>query len=232
MVDFVDEVGDALKRDAQKAFALRLLPLAIGLVVVVGIGVGGYFGYKSWHKSALTNASVQYEGALKALDGGNTEAALGQLKTLSTDGPRVYKALALMQLAAAHSIDNKPKDAVAAYDQAAALFSDPLLADAARLKAAYIMADTADFAAMQTRLKALTGDASPYRYLARELLATKAMEAGEVTQAREAFEALTLALDAPEGVRERAQATLAMLPKAAPKAAPKPVAKADAEVKP
>lgn len=218
MVDFVDEVGDALKRDEQIEAAKKLWPVALGCLLAVVIGVGGYQGFKAWNQRALAQASVQYEGALKALDGGDVPAAKKQLQTMSQKGPKVYRAMALMQLGAAAVSENRLKDALSAYDLAAGLFSDPLMADAARLKAAYIFADVGSYKELQARVKPLADDKAPFRYLARELLATSAMKSGDVEQARDIFQALTLALDAPKAVQERASASLALLPKATVKA--------------
>jgi hypothetical protein len=220
MVDFVDEVGDALKRDEQMQAAKKLWPAALGLVVAVIVGVGGYQGFKAWNQRALAQASVQYEGALKSLDGGDVAAAKKQLDAMSQKGPKVYRAMALMQLGAAAVTENRLKDALSAYDRASGLFSDPLMANAARLKAAYIFADIGAYKELQARLKPLTADDAPFRYLARELLATAAMTHGDVEQARDLYQALTLALDAPKAVQQRASASLALLPKKAANKAP------------
>jgi len=51
-------------------------------------------------------------------------------------------------------------------------------------------------------------------FLARELLAIQAWQSGHNDIARTTLQDLTLAFDAPEGVRQRAQVTLALLPAA------------------
>jgi len=72
--------------------------------------------------------------------------------------------------------------------------------------------------------------------LAKELLAVEAWEAGDSDLARDTFENLTLAFDAPESVRQRAQLGLAVLGPApetraaAPSETPAP-APADGETK-
>jgi hypothetical protein len=83
--------------------------------------------------------------------------------------------------------------------------------DTARLRAAYIVAETQDFAALQPRLQPLIESDSRLSYLARELLGIEAWEAGNLDLARETLQNLTLAFDAPEAVQQRAQVALAVI---------------------
>jgi hypothetical protein len=83
--------------------------------------------------------------------------------------------------------------------------------ETAQLRAAYIAAETQDFSALQTRLQPIIDSGSRLSYLARELLAIEAWEAGQNDIARDALENLTLAFDAPEGVRQRAQVALSVI---------------------
>jgi hypothetical protein len=81
----------------------------------------------------------------------------------------------------------------------------------AQIRAAYIAADTGDFAALQTRLTPIIESETRFSYLARELLGIEAWEAGEIDLARDTLESLTLAFDAPEEVRQRAQIALSVI---------------------
>ena len=104
---------------------------------------------------------------------------------------------------------NKPDAALKFFDEAAkAARSEPILADAAALKAAYVVMDTAAFAEIEKRLKPLAEAGRPYRPLAMEALAMAKLNAGRVAEARTDLVALSLILDAPEGLRERSQAAI------------------------
>ena len=55
----------------------------------------------------------------------------------------------------------------------------PLIADAARLKSALALMDTAPYADIETRLKPLLDEKRPYRIAAREALAMAKLKAGK-----------------------------------------------------
>jgi hypothetical protein len=101
--------------------------------------------------------------------------------------------------------------AIAAFDAAAEAAGDESMRASAQLRAAYLVADTQDFQALQTRLAPLIARGGAMSFLARELLAVEAWEAGQIELARENLETLQLAFDAPESVRQRAQLALAVI---------------------
>src|SRR5690606_29834786 len=126
-------------------------------------------------------------------------------------GSRSYRALALMQRAGLLVSQEQMTEAVALFDEAAGATSDPLLADQARLKAALLLMDTAGFDEVSTRLTPLTEADRPFRPLAREALALARLQHGQTAEARREFVLLSLDQEAPEGVRERATAAIAMI---------------------
>ena len=130
---------------------------------------------------------------------------------MAETAPGIYKAAALQLESEALYGQGDAKGALAKLDAAAAATHDKFLADAARLKAAYIAADLQDYKTVKPRLDALIKDSGPLSYEAREVLGAKAYEAGDLAQAREQFNFLSLALEAPEGVRRRAQSALSVI---------------------
>jgi hypothetical protein len=97
------------------------------------------------------------------------------------------------------------------FDAAAEAARDPVMKQSAQMRAAYIAAETQDFAALQARLQPLIDSETRISFLARELLAIEAWEAGQNDLARTTLENLTLAFDAPEGVQQRAQVALSVI---------------------
>jgi hypothetical protein len=79
------------------------------------------------------------------------------------------------------------------------------------LRAAYIAAETQDFAAVQARLQPLIEAGGPISFPARELLGVEAWEAGQFDLARQTFQGLSDAFQTPDSVRQRAQLALAVL---------------------
>lgn len=88
---------------------------------------------------------------------------------------------------------------------AAADIADPLYAEGAQLKAIYARIDQISFAEADSQLYALTSsDRSPYRFLARELLAAKALQDGQYELAFTLFGALAREPEIPASLRARA----------------------------
>ena len=83
--------------------------------------------------------------------------------------------------------------------------------ESAQIRAAYIAADIQDFPALRTRLEPLIASDTRVQYLAKELLAVEAWEAGETQLARETLDQLTLAFEAPDSLRQRAQIALSVM---------------------
>jgi hypothetical protein len=81
----------------------------------------------------------------------------------------------------------------------------------ARLRAAYLAAETQDFPALRARVQPIIEAGGPISYLARELLGVEAWEAGQFELARQTFQSLSDAFQTPDSVRQRAQLALAVL---------------------
>jgi hypothetical protein len=128
-----------------------------------------------------------------------------------------------MQLGGAKIAGGKPDDVkagVALFDQAAAAAPDDILGDAARLKSAFAILDTAPFTEVEGRLTPLMKDGHPYRVQAREALAFAKLMKGDTAGARSDFVVITGALDAPEGARQRARAAMDLIDTGSAKAVP------------
>src|SRR5204863_354362 len=98
--------------------------------------------------------------------------------------------------------------------------SDPVIGDAARLKSAFAVLDTAPLSEMEGRLKPLMDDGRPYRVQAREALAFAKLKAGDLKSARSDFVLLSQGLDASPGVQARAQAAIGLIDAGSAKAVP------------
>ena len=95
-----------------------------------------------------------------------------------------------------------------------------VIGDAARLKSAFALLDTAPYKDMEARLTPLTQEGRPYRAEAREALAFSKLMAGDLAGARSDFSVITLMADAGEASRQRAQAALALIDSGSAKAVP------------
>ena len=97
------------------------------------------------------------------------------------------------------------QSAITLYKDIANSDSGPVGATA-RLRAGWLMVDTASRADLVTLLATLDMPSSPWRQLAREILAYNDYKAGKLKDATSAFEALANDPDSPDSLKGRARA--------------------------
>jgi len=208
---FFQEVEEQVRQDRYVTWANKYGIWVIGAVVAILLAVGGWRLYEGWRVDSSRDTSERFAAAQKLLREGDAKAADEEFERLSKTGPNTYRAMAMMERAQAMEAQGDLQGALAQFDAAAQASTDRTMKDSARLRAAYLVAETQDFAALRGRLDPIIADGGPIAYLARELLGVEAWEAGELTLARETLENLTLAFDAPESVRQRAQVALSVI---------------------
>jgi hypothetical protein len=211
VVDIFEEVDEQLRSDRLGVLARRYLPWIGGLLALalaIALGVWGYTTYQQRNSEA---ASVAYAGGLDSLSQGDFDAAYAKFGEAAAKATPGYQALALMQQAGVRMDQKRVPEAVVLFDKAAAATSNPVLADAARLKSAFALLDTAPYDQVEARLKPLTDPNRPFHALAREALGMAKLNAGRPNDALSDFQVLTLMTDAPQDVRERAQAAITLI---------------------
>lgn len=206
MVDIFEEVEEELRADRWTNIVRKALPWVGAAAAAAVIGVGGVWGWQAWQTSKTNTASEAFAEGTKALESGDKTKALEHFKTASEAGAPAYRALALMELGAAKISDKQNAEAVKLFDEAAKASKAPLISDAAALKSAFALMDTAPYADIEKRLTPLTEEGRPYRMLAREALAMAKIQAGKFKEARADFSIIATSLDSPEGLKARAQA--------------------------
>lgn len=207
MVDVFDEVEEQLRSERYRNFFLKSWPFALGLVVVAGLVFAGVWGWRAYETQSAGKASTAYSAAMDLMAKNDMAGAEKAFAEIAKSGPKGFKPLALMQEAGLKLNKGDTPGAVALFDQAAdAAGKNAIIADAARLKAAYALLDTASLAESEKRLTPLIEKGRPYAALAREALAISRMAHGKINEAKADFALLAISLDAPDGVRNRAQA--------------------------
>lgn len=208
---FIQEVDESLRQDQVLAFLRRYGVYIAGLFVALLIGLVAWQWWQGDQLKSARRQSDAYAAAMNLAASGNFDDAKAAFEELSGQGPRSYRVMAQVQRAAILATEGDLEGALAGFDAAAERANDPLLRDTIRMRAAYIAAETGDFAALQTRLQPLIESDSRISFLARELLAFEAWEAGQTDLARSTLEPLSLAFDAPQAVRQRAELALAVI---------------------
>jgi hypothetical protein len=189
----------------------RYGPLGAAMIAAVILGVAGREAWSALREQAAARSSDAFTEAQAVLESGDLELAMAHFSELSGRGARSYRALAKMQEAAANAAVGSSAEAARLYDEAAAMSNDRLLSHVAGLKAAYLVADDIELATLEQRLAPLMERGAPFELMARELLGAAALDAGDYAKAREAYAYLSVSLDAPEGVRRRAEEALAVI---------------------
>jgi hypothetical protein len=211
VVDVFEEVEGELRADRYRRLARQLLPWLIGAALLALAIAGGVWFYNQQREQKAEAASQTYAAALTAGRENKTAESERLFRQVAEDGTPVYQALALQHLAAIKVAANQPRQAVPLLDEAAEAAPEESLADAARLKAAFLVMDYAPPAEAERRLAPLTEEGRPYRLLAREALGMTRLAAGRPRDARRDFLVISQALDAPEQAQARAQAMIAAI---------------------
>ncbi|WP_374513620.1 tetratricopeptide repeat protein [Brevundimonas sp.] len=211
MVDVFEQVEEELRSDRYKRLARTWLPVVGGVLVVALVAALGWWGWQSWQTSKADKASIAYERGIESLEANNPTGADAAFRQAAEEGNGAYSAMALMQRAGIALDANRNDDALAHLDAAAKASRDPLIADAAALKAARIVMDTGSLADIEARLEPLTGDDRPYRAFAALDLALARLQHGQADQAREALVVLKNSLDTPPMVGQIADLAISSI---------------------
>ncbi len=186
--DIVREVDEELRREQFEKLWNRyrnyILAAAAAVVLIVA-------GYKTWQwqqAQQAASAGAQFDSAIALLGDGKRNDAIKSLETIAASGAGAYPALAGLRLAALDADAGKGDAAFARYE---ALATSPA-ADAnvrgfARIQAAQLRLDKADFTEMQNRLNDLATPDGVWRQSARQLLGLAAYKAGKLTEADDQF---------------------------------------------
>jgi hypothetical protein len=184
------------------------------------IAVLGYWGWSHYRDEQIAKASEQYATGLEALQQGRTDQAQKLFSDVSASPAKGYRSLALLQLGGIQLSQAHTGAALQLFDQAAAIAPDAVIGDAARLKSAFAVLDTAPEKDVEARLTPLMQDGHPYRIQAREALAFTKLQAGDLAGARGDFVIISGMLDAPQGARARAKAAIGLIDSGSAKAVP------------
>lgn len=204
MVDVFEQVEEELRSARYKRLAMTWLPVVGGVLLIALIAALAWWGWQTMETNKADKASIAYERGLESMGANNPVGADAAFVQAANEGNGAYRSLALQQRAEIAVMAGKIPEAVAFLDDAAKASRDSILADAARLKAVWLLMDTAPLADIEARLEPLTGDKRPYRAFAREALAMAQLQHGKTAEARTALVLLKADLDTPPPVAERA----------------------------
>ncbi len=211
MVDVFEEVEEHLRSDQYEALLRKYLPWAGGLLVAGLLIALSFWGFTEYQLQGAQKASQAYAQGLDTLQKGDANGAFTLFGQAAKSSSPIYRSLAMMQQAGIKADQKQTAAAVKLLDDAAKADTNPVIADFASLKAAYLLLDTSPYPAIEARLTPLTEAKRPYAPLAREALAVAKLMAGKVKEARGDFVVLSLLPEASDDIRERAQAAKSLI---------------------
>lgn len=187
-------------------------PWAVGALGAVLAGIIGWQQLQAYQLGQRAKFADSMIAAQTLIQQGDPTKAEAQLNAVQRDAPGGYASIVQLERAGVFVAKEQLKDALAAYDTAAAAAKPKELQALAQLRAAYVAADLGNKADFQRRVDALIAQGGSFGLLARELAGMQAYSEGEFAAAREQFQFIELGgLDAPPGLRQRAGLMLSLL---------------------
>ena len=204
MSDIFDEVDESLRQDKMEGLWTRYRPFIYGAAaLLIGAVAPNEFVLRPQAEQARAERALAFENALTLLEEDNyveAEAAFRELAEGSGKiAPLAAQYLAQTQYEGGGDANGATRTP---YERLSIL------------KTAYFSVDTQSMADLEATLGSLVEDEGPLGALARELIAAKAFESGDIARARTEFNRLRFDAAAPEGVKRRAEIALAAIPPA------------------
>lgn len=206
------EVDEEVRRQKVQELWNRWGNLFIAISLAVIVLVAGYKGWQYWELKRSEEAARDYFAAVQLADQGKSADAAKKFAEVASGGHQGYAFLARMNMAAELAASGKKDEAVKIYDEiASAAGLDPNLRNAARLRAALLLVDTAGRDDIIKRVGSLNTPDNVWRNEAREILALAAYRANDYSEADRLMSEVVVDQDAPPNLRQRAQVMISLL---------------------
>jgi hypothetical protein len=206
------EVDEEFRRDQAVRLWKQYGNYVVAVALAVILGVSAFKGWEYWQTYRAETAGTAYYQALSHLEQDRTDQAQTIFADLASDGHRGYASLARLQLAGILAGQGQTAQAVEAYD---AVAEDGSAArefrDLARIRAGYLLAETASPQDLQERLAVLERPDSPWRNAVREIVASAHYRTGNLMEADRLMNEILADPEAPQSMRQRAQMMVQLL---------------------
>ena len=209
MSDIFQEVDEEVRRDKALEFWTKYQNPILGAAVLIVLATAGYRFWDYRQTQAAQAAGAQFQDAIRLDAQNKPDEAAAALARLKAEAPRGYAALTRF-VEASIALKKDPKAGIAAYDalaQDAAL--DPLMRDAAKLRAALARVDAGEGDAARPALESLAS--GPYRSTARLTLAALALSAKDYAGAGKTLTDVMADPQTPQADRRTAQTLLGLV---------------------
>lgn len=212
MSDVFEEVEEGLRHERLTRFWRRYRWLVYGLAGALVIGTAARGLWEQYRAGAVDSRVRAFEAARADLDARRYEPAIAALEPLAAGSSEIAPLAASLLAGARLEGMGDVAGAVAALETVMN-GEDASLAAEARLKIAYLRADSMSLSELETFLQPLMKRSDAFEMLAIELIAGKAYATGDFVRARREFGFLRISPNAPRGVQVRAENALAVIPR-------------------
>jgi hypothetical protein len=203
LTDIFREVEEDVRRERYEKLWKKYRDHITAAGALLIIGMAGYQIYRVYEKREEEKASVAYAAAAEMLDRGQAAAAAPQFAALAKTAPGGYAAVARFAAADALFMEGNKEEAIRLYQQIAN-GSDAYLGAAARLHAAWALADAAPRSDVETLLAPLSDKSNAWHSLALEVMAYEDLRSGNEEQALRAYQEIAADPNTPQALKGRA----------------------------
>lgn len=203
------EVDEEVRTEEYQKIWNRYGKYVSGLAIALVAGVVAYQGWTYYQNKQAEDAGIIYLDAVKKAADGKAEDAQAAFAAVHHDG---FTQLGKLRMAQMLSDKGDTDKAVAAYDAFATdAKSDPALADLARVKAGYLLVDTAKTDDLMARLGRFDQEGNPWRNEMREIAGLSAWRLKDYAKAQSNMAAIYADAKAPAAMRQRAQIMIQLI---------------------
>lgn len=217
MVDLIREVEEDLRRERFQKLWNSYGAYAIGLVLLLVLGVSALVGWRAWVESKQIAASENYEAVIRALREDASPENRERLERLAQADASGYGFLALLREAATLEEEGEKAAALAIYQSIyqerrvpqSAIIA-PVFQDIARIYAGLTLLDGGAWEAIESTLRPLADSGRAGHLMAGEILALSALEQGYRQEALTIYRRILENENASPYIKERANALVAL----------------------
>ncbi len=211
MADIFNEIDEELRNEQIRKLWDRYGVLVLVMALAIVVAVAGWRGYEYWRLTQSRAQGDAFAAATRLVHSGDTKTAEEAFRGLAETGSGGYPTLAALRAAATLAEQGDAAAAIRAFDAAAKAPTPTLLADVARIRAAYLAVDIEDRAAVEGRAAPLVLAGKPFRHEAREVLALAAWKAGDLAGTSKWVQAIEADPETPRGLADRVAVLNALL---------------------
>ena len=209
MTDIFREVEEEVRRERFEKIWKQYGDYIIAAMAVIIIGTAVFLLWQRYQENRRATASAEYDAAVQ-LASSNPVAAIGAFERIAATAPGGYASLAKFAEADTLLITGERSRAVAVYESLGN-GDESLIGSAARVRAAWSIAEFAPRPAIEKLVAPLTQPSSPWRFAANEVLAYADYREGGYARAEKAFQALATDPNAPRALKTRAAAMASLI---------------------